>query len=41
MDPDDRQTLEVVAGQLADAYNLNRQAAENQALLGDLQRQRS
>lgn len=41
MDPDDRQTLEVVAGQLDDAYNLNRQAAENQALLGDLQRQRS
>ncbi|MCH4547578.1 sensor histidine kinase [Rhizobium changzhiense] len=41
IDADDRQTLEVVAGQLADAYNLNRQAAENQALLGDLQRQRS
>ncbi|MGO8095212.1 sensor histidine kinase [Rhizobium leguminosarum] len=41
VDADDRQTLEVVAGQLADAYNLNRQAAENQALLGDLQRQRS
>ncbi|MGO8070872.1 sensor histidine kinase, partial [Rhizobium leguminosarum] len=38
---DDRQTLEVVAGPLADAYNLTRQAAENQALLGDLQRQRS
>ncbi|TAU80919.1 sensor histidine kinase [Rhizobium leguminosarum] len=41
IDADDRQTLEVVAGQLADAYNLDRQAAENQALLGDLQRQRS
>ncbi|MGO7634738.1 sensor histidine kinase [Rhizobium leguminosarum] len=41
VDADDRQTLEVVAGQLADAYNLNRQAAENQALLSDLQRQRS
>ncbi|MBY2924513.1 sensor histidine kinase [Rhizobium leguminosarum] len=41
IDADDRQTLEVVAGQLADAYNLDRQAAENQALLGDLERQRS
>ncbi|MGO6980436.1 sensor histidine kinase [Rhizobium leguminosarum] len=41
IDADDRQTLEVVAGQLADAYNLERQAAENQALLGDLERQRS
>ncbi|MBY2966316.1 sensor histidine kinase [Rhizobium leguminosarum] len=41
IDADDRQTLEVVAGQLADAYNLDRQAGENQALLGDLERQRS
>jgi signal transduction histidine kinase len=41
IDADDRQTLEVVAGQLADAYNLDRQAAENHALLGDLERQRS
>ncbi|WP_246762856.1 MULTISPECIES: hypothetical protein [unclassified Rhizobium] len=40
-DADDRQTLEVVAGQLADACNLERQAAEKQALLGDLERQRS
>ncbi|WP_245433227.1 sensor histidine kinase [Rhizobium sp. L43] len=41
IDADDRQTLEVVAGQLADACNLERQAAEKQALLGDLERQRS
>ncbi|PDT14822.1 two-component sensor histidine kinase [Rhizobium sp. J15] len=41
LDADDRQTLEVVAGQLADACNLERQAAEKQALLGDLERQRS
>ncbi|RXT29960.1 two-component sensor histidine kinase [Rhizobium leguminosarum] len=41
VDADDRQTLEVVAGQLADACNLQRQAAEKQALLGDLERQRS
>ncbi|AIC30566.1 sensor histidine kinase protein (plasmid) [Rhizobium etli bv. mimosae str. IE4771] len=41
IDADDRQTLEVVAGQLADACNLERQAAEKQALLGDLELQRS
>lgn len=41
VDADDLKTLEVVAGQLADACNLERQAAEKQALLGDLQRQRS
>ncbi|WP_240539692.1 sensor histidine kinase [Rhizobium sp. CCGE 510] len=41
VDADDRQTLEVVAGQLADACHLERQAAEKQALLSDLQRQRS
>lgn len=41
IDADDRQTLEVVAGQLADACHLERQAAEKQALLGDLERQRS
>ncbi|ARM92038.1 sensor histidine kinase protein (plasmid) [Rhizobium sp. CIAT894] len=41
VDTDDRQTLEVVAGQLADACSLERQAAEKQALLGNLERQRS
>jgi signal transduction histidine kinase len=41
IDPDDRQTLEVVAGQLADAFNLERQAAERLDLLGNLERQRN
>ncbi|MDF0699287.1 sensor histidine kinase [Rhizobium sp. MC63] len=41
VDADDLKTLEVVAGQLADACNLERQAVEKQALLGDLERQRS
>lgn len=41
VDADDLKTLEVVAGQLSDACNLERQAVEKQELLGDLERQRS
>ena len=41
IDPDDRQTMEIVAGLLADAFNLERQAAERLELLDNLARQRN
>ncbi len=41
IDPDDRQALEVVMGQIVDTVGIQRQAAERIDLLGDLERQRN